>query len=69
MGVSFLLRTDHQPSRWVRMHHPPIPYHVDVPQPGTLKRKIDFALSDEELDVDSVGDDHGLSLSLSLISC
>ncbi|KAF8551283.1 hypothetical protein OG21DRAFT_298316 [Imleria badia] len=40
------------------MHHSPVPYHVDVPQPGTLKRRIDFTSSDEELDVESVGDDH-----------
>lgn len=41
------------------MYHSPIPYHVDVPQSGPLKRKLDFTLSDEELVGDSVGDDHG----------
>lgn len=50
------------------MYHSPIPHHVEVPQPGALKRKIDCTISDEELDVDSAGDDHGAWLSkLSLI--
>ncbi|KAF8443136.1 hypothetical protein L210DRAFT_3534925 [Boletus edulis BED1] len=49
----------HTKHRWVRMYHSPIPCHVNVPQPGAFKRKRDPTTSDGELDVDSVGDDHG----------